>query len=575
MITIPQFYLMLSEPRLKLLNDFVQSASIEELIYASGFIEGYRIKNAGNSTGAAAITAASIALKPTIVYATETGNAKKVATQLLTNFKKKKINARSVDIQQFNLSKIGKEDTLLFIISTQGDGDLPETAVAFYDELTQSNIDLQHLSYAIFGLGDTAYPLFCNAAILLDEALTAKGAKAIQPVVKADLDYHPLVSEWEHNLFHIFSTGSIVEPANPTTPAIDFNHRKHYKGSITNKVILNDIGSNKTTYHIEIESKEEVHYHPGDALGLVPKNKAADIFAILAYFEVKDDAVFEHQNETRTAFEWLENRNIKGLSKRNVQQVATLFNKEAAARQTDLIDLISNFEQADRPSFEALIDALSPVLPRLYSISSSVNAHNGQVHLTVNHNTFEVDNIRKTGLASDYLGLFEIGSGFEFYIHPNPGFRLPEDDKDVIMIGPGTGIAPFRSFLAERDIRGAEGKNWLFFGEQHFVDDFYYQTEIQEWLSTGTLQQLSTAFSRDQAHKVYVQDRIREQAGLFNEWLESGAYVYLCGQKAPMSVDVENVILEVLQSQRNIDKAAAEALLEELEMSGRYLKDVY
>lgn len=566
---------MLSEPRLKLLNDFVQSASVEELIYASGFIEGYRIKNAANSTGITAITASAIAVKPTIVYATETGNAKKVATQLLANFKKKKINARSVDIQQFNLSKVGKEEPLLFVISTQGDGDFPETAVAFYDELIKSNIDLQHLSYAIFGLGDTAYPLFCNAAILLEEALTAKGAKAIQPIVKADLDFHPLVSEWESNLFQIFSTGSVVEQTNSIPPAIVYTHKQHYKGTITHKVILNDIGSNKTTYHIEIESEEEVHYQPGDALGLVPKNKATDIFTILEYFDVKDDAVFEHQNEARTAFEWLENRNIKGLSKRNVQQVAALFHKEAADRQTDLIDLISNFDKAERPAFEDLINALGPVLPRLYSISSSGNAHNGEVHLTVNLNTFEVDNIRKTGLASDYLGLFEIGSVLEFYIHPNPDFRLPEDDKDVIMIGPGTGIAPFRSFLAERDIRGAEGRNWLFFGEQHFVDDFYYQTEIQEWLSTGTLHKLSTAFSRDQAHKVYVQDRIREQAGLFNEWLESGAYVYLCGQKAPMSVDVENVILEVLQSQRNIDRAQAEQLLEELEMSGRYLKDVY
>jgi sulfite reductase (NADPH) flavoprotein alpha-component len=218
---------------------------------------------------------------------------------------------------------------------------------------------------------------------------------------------------------------------------------------------------------------------------------------------------------------------------------------------------------------------LHPIAPRLYSISSSSEAHEGQVHLTVNLNTFRVGDAIHYGLASQFLAEYPIGAEIEFYIHKNKHFRLPSDHTDIIMIGPGTGIAPFRSFLAERDVRGAEGKNWLFFGEQHFVQDFYYQTEIQEWLTTGVLTKLDTAFSRDQDRKIYVQDRIKEKATEFNIWLENGANLYICGQKNPMCHDVEQAIVEVIANERNISQEQAKQVLEALEEKGKYQKDVY
>lgn len=181
----------------------------------------------------------------------------------------------------------------------------------------------------------------------------------------------------------------------------------------------------------------------------------------------------------------------------------------------------------------------------------------------------------KTGLCSQFLADFPKDEEIEFYIHKNNNFKLPSDDTDIILIGPGTGIAPFRSFLAHRDAEGAEGKNWLFFGEQHFSLDFYYQTEIQEWLVTGTLTKLDTAFSRDQEKKIYVQDRIREKAKEFNRWLENGASLYICGQKKPMSTDVEQAIVAVIAKQRNISSEDAKAVLEQLESEGKYQKDVY
>ncbi|MPT36448.1 MAG: sulfite reductase, partial [Flavobacterium sp.] len=199
----------------------------------------------------------------------------------------------------------------------------------------------------------------------------------------------------------------------------------------------------------------------------------------------------------------------------------------------------------------------------------------GEIHITVNRNVFTVDGIPKSGLCSQFLADFPKEGTLPFYIHKNHNFRLPDPDKDIIMIGPGTGIAPFRSFLAHRDATGAEGKNWLFFGEQHFVSDFYYQTEVQEWLATGVLTRLDTAFSRDQKHKIYVQDRLKQKAKEVSEWLDIGAYLYICGQKEPMSTDVENTLLEIIATEKNISSTEAKTVLENLESEGRYLKDVY
>lgn len=567
---------MLSESKLKLLQDFVTAASQEELIYASGFIEGYRIKD-GGSIAAPILKKETIlpTIKPTIVYATETGNAKKVATQLLTQFKQQKINAKSVDISQCNVSKLAKESFVLFVISTQGDGDLPDVALACYKELLETDIDLKHLSYAILGLGDTAYPLFCNAAILLDEALMKRGAKAVLPLSKADVDYSQCVRDWEASLLSIFKIGTLNADKIQTAVLPVSKGKQKFNVTVSDKVILNDIGSNKTTYHIELDADEAVQYQPGDALGLVPKNSEKDIEAILAFFDIDGEALFDRQAASKTAYHHLETLNIKGLSKRNATQVAAIFNAAIEADQIDLIDLLNKIGKQASSAFEKVLQVLQAITPRLYSIASSHAAHEGQIHLIVNLHTFAVGEDSKLGLASDYLAKMPIGSQFEVYVHVNNNFRLPEDDKDIIMIGPGTGIAPFRSFLAERDTRAAAGKNWLFFGEQHFVDDFYYQTEIQEWLSTGTLSKLSTAFSRDQAAKIYVQDRIREQSASFNEWLDAGAHIYICGQKHPMSKDVENTIIEVLQTQRNIDAASAKSIIDNMELEGRFLKDVY
>ncbi|PZO29900.1 MAG: hypothetical protein DCF13_04780 [Flavobacteriaceae bacterium] len=550
---------MLSETKLSLLQQLVQNASKEEIIWTKGYLTGFLDQNLIATSNPTIVESQAVSVKPLIIYGTETGNSKKVASQLLANFKKNKIQAKSVDVFQFDASKLEKETLVLFVMSTQGEGEFPQNAVAFYENLKAADVNLNKVSYAVLGLGDTSYPLFCNAGVLLDEVLTEKGAQRLLPLVKADVDFAETVSLWESDLQKVFQNQGSSEVVSKTTATA--STKKNYTGRISHKVVLNDKGSNKETYHIEIESDDVIAYEPGDALGVFPKNKESEIKAIADFFDEDNYSI-------------LSDKNIKGLSKKSLDALSKVLDITIDEDKTDLLDVITKY-QPKKVKLEEIVALLHPIAPRLYSISSSSEAHDGQVHLTVNLNTFKVGDEIKSGLASQFLADFPLETELEFYIHKNQNFRLPSEDTDLIMIGPGTGIAPFRSFLAHRDATGAEGKNWLFFGEQHFVLDFYYQTEIQEWITTGVLSKLDTAFSRDQERKIYVQDRIREKAKEFNAWIENGASIYICGQKNPMSQDVEQTILEVIASERNITIEAAGLVLEELENKGKYQKDVY
>lgn len=556
---------MLSETKLSLLQQLAQSASKEEIIWTKGYLSGFldRIELLGGTTENIEInTIPSVALKPLIIYGTETGNSKKVASNLLATFKKNKIQAKAIDVFQYDVAKLEKENLVLFVMSTQGEGEFPQNAIPFYEKLKASNTNLNKVSFAVLGLGDSSYPLFSNAGILLDEVLAEKGAIRLLPLVKADVDFAETVAIWESDLQKAFQNlGSNVTNEVKSKNSTISSAKKNYLGKISHKVVLNDIGSNKETYHIEIESDDEIQYEPGDALGIVPENNEAEIKTISNYFEDENHSI-------------LIDKNVRGLSKKSLEAFSKLLEIEIIEEKANLLDIIQKY-QPKKVKLDDVVALLLPISPRLYSISSSSEAHDGQVHLTVNLNKFKVDDKIKSGLASEFLADFSIDEELEFYIHKNQNFRLPNQETNIIMIGPGTGIAPFRSFLAERDVTGAEGKNWLFFGEQHFVLDFYYQTEIQEWLTTGVLTKLDTAFSRDQERKIYVQDRIREKATEFNSWLENGASIYICGQKKPMSQDVEQAIVEVISKERNISENEAKQVLEELENQGKYQKDVY
>ncbi|MBA4167960.1 MAG: sulfite reductase, partial [Chitinophagaceae bacterium] len=348
-----------------------------------------------------------------------------------------------------------------------------------------------------------------------------------------------------------------------------------YNGSVLTNINLNDRGSNKETHHIEIGA-DNIEYLPGDSLGVIPENPLHVVEPIVDLLGVKRSQTFSFRNQEITAFELLKTKlNIFYLPERVVSKYAALVEQEIPATKIGLLDLLRIYPLKNKEQFAELVNILEPISPRLYSISSSPEAHGAEVHITVARDKFHVNDEWKCGLCSDFLSQLPLESNVEFYIHKNNQFRLPADDKDVIMIGPGTGIAPFRSFLAQRDATDAGGKNWLFFGDQHFVTDFLYQTELQNWLETGVLTRMNVAFSRDTKEKVYVQHKMMKHGKELYQWLLNGASLYICGAREPMSVDVEDTLLQIVEKFGDKSIEQAVQFVEQLKDESRYLKDVY
>lgn len=585
---------MLAEHKLKLLQDLVRSSTKEELVWMNGFLAGVlmnchdqaTLAPTAASTSAPATAAAPVAApveskpavsKITIAYGTETGNSKKLATDLATKAKKSGIQAKVVSLDQYRLNDLAKEEYFFTIISTQGEGEPPATAKKFYDHIHQNGFKLPQMKYGVLALGDTSYPLFCKAGEDVDQQLQKLGGQRVVNLIKCDTDYQGDADSWFSQVLHSLTTttssnhtasvGAVVtkKPAG----------KKTYTGSIVTNVNLNDRGSNKQTHHIEVVA-DELEYQPGDSIGIIPENAPAIVEAIIALTKIDSKKTVSFRNESHTVIELLKKKvNIAYLPERVVKQYAAIVKQDIPETKISLLDLLKIYPVNNAAQFEEVIGILEPITPRLYSISSSPNAHSGEVHVTVARDNFKVNGEVKHGLCSNFLADLAVDSSLEFYVHKNNQFRLPAEDKDVIMIGPGTGIAPFRSFIAERDASGASGRNWLFFGDQHFTSDFLYQTEIQNWLQTGVLTKVNVAFSRDQKSKIYVQHKMLENAKAFYEWLQNGAYVYICGAKEPMSVDVEYTILQIIERFGSKTGAQAVEYLNQLKEEGRFLKDVY
>lgn len=573
---------MLAGPKLQSLNELVKGASREELIWMSGYI--------------AALTSSQPVLKEihttefvqdasftipacTVVYGTESGNSKKVATDLSNRLKKQGIQAKIKSLDQYKISDLSKEACLAIVMSTQGDGEPPAAAKKFYDHIHQNEPVLSHLKYSVLALGDSAYPLFCKAGEDVDSRLHQLGARRIISLKKCDTDFESDANAW----FDDFISAALKFDNIPSTNGAAVKNKpaktgkKIYDGTVVTTLNLNDTGSNKATYHIEIETEEAISYEPGDSIGIIAKNSAGAVNKILDLLQLKNEEHVSYKEQSYKAKDLFTNRiNIQYLPERIVQQYAKLIKKEIPSVKMDLADLLRIYPPDQKLNAQQLVSILDPVTPRLYSVSSSPAAHgNNEVHITVSRSIFTVDGQMRCGLCSDYLSGLQEGGAIQFYVQKNSAFRLPDASADTIMIGPGTGIAPFRSFLFERDAKSAEGRNWLFFGEQHFVTDFLYQTDLLSLFDAGVLTRLNTAFSRDQKEKVYVQHKMQQHAAELYNWLQNGAHIYICGCKDPMSFDVEKTLLNLIATNGNLSESAAVDYLNELHEIGRYHKDVY
>ena len=565
---------MLAEHKLKIFEDFLESLSADEIAWVNGYLNGVVLKNSDKKEDVLIKPSVS---KITITYGTETGNSKKIATDFAAKAKKSGITVKLASLDQYRLNDLTKEEYFFTVVSTHGDGEPPAATKKFYDHIHNNGFIFEKLKYSVLALGDTSYPLFCKTGEDIDEQLSKLGGNRIAPLTKCDLEFDDDANQWLEKILKTLSTPSQTEnvTATPVAEVKKSSSKKTYTGTVLSNINLNDKGSNKETYHIEL-AVEEPEYEPGDSAGIVPENLNVVVEEILDLSGIDSNKEVEYRNEWFTVFDLLKKRvSIIQLAPSVIKKYAALVDQQIPAEKIDLIDLLKSYPPKDVAQFEEALLLLNPIAPRLYTIASSPAAHNGEVHMTVVKDRFYKNDELKFGLCSEYLGEVAIDSELKFFIQKNKRFRLPADDKDIIMIGPGTGIAAFRSFLAERDARNAPGKNWLFFGDQYFATDFLYQTEIQDWFQTGVLTKVCTAFSRDQEEKIYVQHRMMEHGAEFFEWLQSGGYVYVCGTKHPMSVDVEQTLLQIIEKFGNRTKQDAEKYLETMEEEGRYEKDVY
>jgi sulfite reductase (NADPH) flavoprotein alpha-component len=571
---------MLQESKLKTFLDFVSTLTRDEKIWVNGYISG--LTSDGQAQPEVSAAAKPVTSKITITYGTETGNSKRLASDFAAKAKKSGINAKVISLDQYRLNDIAKENYFLAIVSTHGEGEPPAAAKKFYDYIHQNTLELNKLKYGVLALGDTSYPLFATAGEEVDSRLNKLGGERLVPLQKCDVDYESEAEGWFMQVMHQLtksSNGSVNGNGSAaiTAPAVakKSTGKKIYNGTVLTNINLNDRGSNKETHHVEIAA-DDIEYLPGDSLGVIPENPLRIVEPIAELLNIDREKTFNFRSENVTAFDLLKKKlNIFYLPERVVSKYAALIGQDIPSTKIALFDLLKIYPLKDNSQFDELIEILEPIAPRLYSISSSPEAHSGEVHITVARDKFHVNDEWKCGLCSDYLSQLTVDSNIEFYIHKNSQFRLPEDDKDVIMIGPGTGIAPFRSFLAQRDATGATGRNWLFFGDQHFVTDFLYQTELQNWKETGTLTKINLAFSRDQKEKVYVQHKMLQNGAEFYDWLNNGASVYVCGAKEPMSADVEDTLMQIVEKHGNKTIEEAVQFVEQLKEDGRYLKDVY
>ncbi len=569
---------MLGESKLKVLLELVNSATKEELIWMSGYLNGAAQGSRGIvAAPTAAATQVPATNKITILYGTETGNSKKLATEFAAKAKQNRIVAKVVGMDQYKLADLTKEEYLLAVVSTHGEGEPPIAAKKFYDHIHNNGFKLEKLKYSVLALGDTSYPLFCKTGEDVDEQFKKLGGQRIAPIQKCDIDYEEDATIWFNGVLkNLTLTKEAPAPSVVTVaPATKKTGKQSYTGTVVKNINLNDRGSNKTTWHIEFEA-EGLQYQCGDSIGIVPENDSQMVTDIIQVTNADGNKSVEFKKEKVTVYELLKRKiNIVYLTERLVQQYATITGHTIPAGRKDLLDLLKQYPVKNVAQFEEILVGLNGMSPRLYTIASAPAAHDGEVHIIVAKDIYESNGKKRFGLCSDYLGQLKEGRKQQFFVQPNKRFKLPAEDKDVIMVGPGTGIAAFRSFLAERDATGAAGRNWLFFGEQHFVSDFLYQTEIQNWYETGVLSKINLAFSRDQKEKIYVQHKMLENGEELYNWLKGGASFFVCGKKDPMSSDVEKTLLTIIEKYGNKTPEGAKEYLEELEESGRYEKDVY
>ncbi len=574
--------------QIALLNRVMADTTPEQRSWLSGFLAGVQ---SAAGTQAAAATSASPRRPLTILYATESGNAESVADEARKRAAKNGFAAKLVDMADTSPEEIAKADNLLVIASTWGEGDPPERATTFYQALMADDApSFAGRRFAVLALGDSSYVNFCETGRRIDERLASLGAERVADRIDCDLDFEESSESWIDGavgrldeLTRDAGTRGDVIHVDFHGAAAAYSKRNPFPAEITGHVNLNGSRSGKETIHLELSlAGSGLAYEPGDAIGFVPRNDPAMVEAVLRAAALDGDAA----HEGATVAEAL--AGLYDITTLTRPVIAALAEATGEKRLADLaadpadyiegrqiVDLLEAFPQTLAPDHLPTVFRKLP--PRLYSVASSQKAHPDEAHLLVGVVRYASHSRDRTGVASGMVAERpKTGQTLPVYVKPNKYFRLPADsDRPVIMVGPGTGVAPFRGFLQERRATGAKGRNWLVFGDRTYTHDFLYQLDWQEFRKDGVLDRIDVAFSRDRPEKVYVQDRLWEQRAALFAWLEEGAHLYVCGDEKRMAKDVDAMLHRVVAEAGGMAEERAAAYVAALKQAGRYQRDVY
>lgn len=597
-------HLQLTDVQSRQLSELTSGMDRPTMMWLSGYLAGLGQQgvHAANVAGPAAEAQAAVAV--TVLYGSQTGNARRIATELAEQLRARGVNARLFGTDTYPRRGLKEERYLFVVISTHGDGDPPDHARDLLEYLNGRRASrLGSLRYAVLALGDSSYPHFCLTGRQVDARLESLGGRRLLPLGEADVDVETVSGPWMAQVleqaeslcgggdgaasnvvsFPIPMTETQVEAVTRTKP---------YRAEVLVNQRVTGRGSERDVRHIELRLEGSgIRYTPGDALGVWPVQADALVDEVLDTLHLSGDETVEIRGQSRLLRRWLkEERELTVLTRpflvahADRSDAAELREALDPEHREKLVEMMQTWQLPDllvrhSAAWTApdLVSALRPLTPRMYSIASSPLPTEGEeVHLTVARVDYWHEGAHRWGVASRHLADCDEGAGIDIFVEANERFRLPaESDRNIIMIGPGTGIAPFRAFVQERAATGARGRNWLFFGNRYFRSEFLYQIEWQAALADGRLHRLDLAFSRDGIKRIYVQHRMREQAAELYAWLEEGAYLYVCGDASRMAPDVHDVLRRIGIKQGGLSEEGAGTWLDQMAHEGRYVRDIY
>ncbi|HHF3026104.1 TPA: assimilatory sulfite reductase (NADPH) flavoprotein subunit [Vibrio diabolicus] len=594
----------LNDQQISSLQQTVSELSSQQLAWVSGYFWGLAQNQPNTAVTPIAQATAAVSAKPagklSIIFASQTGNAKGVAEALEQEAKAEGIAVELFDASDYKGKNLAKETHVIIVASTNGEGEAPDNAIELHEFLQSKKAPkLSNLQYGVIALGDSSYEFFCQTGKDFDAYLSKLGATPFIDRLDCDVDYEAPAAEWRKNALgkvkDTLSSGTEADVVQlpvgqAATAHSPYNKQNPYTATLLTSQKITGRDSGKDVRHIEIDLEGSgLTYQPGDALGVWFENSSELANAILGKVglsgvetvDVDGESLSIHsalvgKYEITTSNPQLITKFAELSGSKKLQKLVDDKDKlREYSANTQIVDVLA--EKKTKLTADELISLLRRLTPRLYSIASSQEEVDEEVHLTVALVEYEQNDEKRYGGASSFLAQrLEEGDEVKVFVEHNNNFKLPEDDSTpIIMVGPGTGIAPFRSFIQERENRDAEGKNWLFFGDRTFTQDFLYQVEWQKYLKSGVLSRLDVAFSRDQVEKVYVQHRILENAAQVWQWIQEGAYIYVCGDATLMAKDVHDALVIVAEQEGKMPRDDAEQFINDLRKAKRYQRDVY